>query len=274
LELLAMTQKFMRGGNVISLKELRTYVAKAANFAMLLFAWRPFLGELWAAVSGKDGSSGAPKGCVWRKQVAPALRWLLAFLEQTRGTINRVYTLQAHRGGSDHDKILICSDACPWGFGAALFIGGVAIEFFTAELDAIDCEIFEQTIGSAAGQQAWEALAIVVSLRLWLPYWRKSRVTLEVRADNITALTMLAAFKGTGHSMGILAREVALDIGCGIFRPDICAHSPGVAHKVADALSRKHAPGFDYSLPSCLVEATEILAPLRPRSYYRSLEQH
>ena len=203
--------------------------------------------------------------------MAPAARWILAFLKQEQGTINRVYTLQGHRGGGA--KVLICSDACPWGFGAALFIDGAPVAYFTAKLDDLDCDIFHQKIGDPAGQQAWEALAIVVSLRLWLPYWRRSRVTLEVRADNITALTMLAAFKGSGHSMGILAREVALDIGCGIFRPDICAHSPGVAHKVADSLSRKHAPGFSYTLPACLENATEVEAPLRPRSYYRSLEQ-
>ena len=199
------------------------------------------------------------------------MRWLLAFLEHEKGTINRVYTLQAHRGGGE--KVLICSDACPWGFGAALFIGGVAVAYFTAKLQETDFEIFQQKMGDPAGQQAWEALAIVVSLRLWLPYWRRTRVTLEVRADNITALTMLTTFKGSGHSMGILAREVALDIGCGIFRPDICAHSPGVAHKVADALSRRYAPDFDYALPSCLAKAAEIAEPARPRSYFRSLEQ-
>ena len=182
-----------------------------------------------------------------------------------------MFTLQGHRGGGS--KILICSDACPWGFGAALFVYGVAIAYFTAELYHNDFGIFQQERGNPAGQQAWEALAIVVSLRLWLPYWRRTRVTLEVRADNITALTMLAALKGSGHSLGILAREVALDIGCCIFRPDVCAHSPGVAHKVADSLSRKHAPGFSYTLPACLENAAEIEAPLRPRKYYRSLEQ-
>ena len=45
-ELLTMTEGFLKGGNVVPIKELRTYVANAANFAMLLFAWRSFLGEL------------------------------------------------------------------------------------------------------------------------------------------------------------------------------------------------------------------------------------
>ena len=78
-ELLDMTMKFLYGGNVISVKDMRTYVVKAANFAMLLFAWRPFLGELWAAVSGTDTTTGSPNGCIWKRQVAPAMRWLLAF---------------------------------------------------------------------------------------------------------------------------------------------------------------------------------------------------
>jgi hypothetical protein len=170
-ELLTMTEGFLKGGNVVPMKELGTYVANAANFAMLLFAWRPFLGEIWSAVSGSSsGSSGAPRGCVWLKQVSPAIRWINAFLCNGKGTIVRVITLQGHRGGGS--KILICSDACPWGFGAALFVDGVVIEYYTAELDNNDFEIFEQEIGNLAGQQAWEALAIVVSLRLWLPFWR------------------------------------------------------------------------------------------------------
>jgi hypothetical protein len=272
LELLNMTEKILQGGNVLSIKDMRTYVAKAANFAMLLFAWRPFLGEIWAAVSGKDGgSTGAPTGCLWKKQIAPAVRWISAFLKNEQGTIQRVYTLQGHRGGGA--QILICSDACPWGFGSAIFIDGIAVEYFTAQLDEHDCSIFQQKIGDPAGQQAWEALAIVVSLRMWVKYWRRSRVTLEVRSDNITALTMLTSFKGSGHSMSILAREIALDLGCGIFRPDVCSHSPGVAHKVADALSRRFAPEFSYSLPACLQQAAEIAPPSRPRSYYRSLDQ-
>ena len=67
-------------------------------------------------------------------------------------------------------------------------------------------------------------------------------------------------------------RELALDLGTGIYRPAICAHSPGVAHKVADALSRRYAPAFEYELPTCLAAALEVSVGPREASYYRSLE--
>jgi hypothetical protein len=76
------------------------------------------------------------------------------------------------------------------------------------------------------------------------------------------------AVKGTG--LTLIAREVALDIGISIYRPAVAAHAPGISHKVADALSRRYAPGFDYILPKYLEHATEVSAPCRPPTYYTS----
>ena len=84
---------------------------------------------------------------------------------------------------------------------------------------------------------------------------------------------MLTCFRFSGRGLTMMAREIALDIGCGTYRPAICAHSLGVAHKVADALSRKYAPGFKYSLPQCLSEVRETLIPARTDEYYAALDQ-
>lgn len=78
------------------------------------------------------------------------------------------------------------------------------------------------------------------------------------------------AVKGDGVTL--IAREVALDIGLSVYRPAVAAHAPGISHKVADALSRRFAPGFDYILPTFLDKATEVSAPGRPTSYYTSLD--
>jgi hypothetical protein len=115
-------------------------------------------------------------------------------------------------------------------------------------------------------------LAILVSLRLWSRFWRRARITLEVRSDNVTSLTMLTSLRVHGYGMSILGRELALDLGAGIYKPAICAHSPGVAHKVADALSRRYAPAFVYELPTCLASAAEISVGPRLGPYYKSLE--
>ena len=157
--------------NVLAVKELRSYVSKAGNFATLLFSWRPFLGELWAAVCAPEVSTGAPSNCVWTQQVRSALLWIRAFLRRERGSIIRIFTLQAHRGGGQ--RVLMCTDACPWGVGAALFLDGVAVEYFSVELSQFDFELFQHTVGDPAGQQTWEAYAILLALRQWTSHWKR-----------------------------------------------------------------------------------------------------
>jgi hypothetical protein len=72
----------------------------------------------------------------------------------------------------------------------------------------------------------------------------------------------------TGAGLTLIASEMALDIGLNIYRPAVAAHAPGISHKVADALSRRYAPGFEYSLPKYLEQAKEVSAPSRPSTYY------
>ncbi len=47
--------------------------------------------------------------------------------------------------------------------------------------------------GTNLGQQAWEALAILVAVREWRPVWMHGRVSLAIRSDNVGALTAVAA---------------------------------------------------------------------------------
>ena len=84
----------------------------------------------------------------------------------------------------------------------------------------------------------------------------------------MTALTLLTKMSATGPGLTLIAREMALDIGLSIYRPAVAAHAPGISHKVADALSRRYAPGFNYSLPQFLETAREVSAPRRPATYY------
>ena len=267
-ELLELTRTYL-SKNVISVKDLRSYVAKASNFATLLFCWRPFLSELWAAVTSDHGSSGAPANCLWTKQILPSLKWLHAFLVGEAGAIVRVYTLSAF--GNRGKRINICTDASPWGLGAAIFIDEVAVGWFSSALTQADFDMFDMVAGDPAGQQIWEALAVLVSMRIWSSLWRRSRVKLEVRADNVTALTMLTTLRAKGPGVTLISRELALDLGNGTFRPDVCAHAPGVSHVVADALSRQHAPGFKFVMPTCLEDCRETPTPARDRSFYRTL---
>ena len=52
--------------NVFGQKELRALVGKLNNVARLVTAWRPFLQELYAALtSAERGEANAPRGTVW-----------------------------------------------------------------------------------------------------------------------------------------------------------------------------------------------------------------
>ena len=152
--------------NVLPLPRLRSYIGLASHFATLLFAWRPFLTELWAALHYDGGpKSSAPANCIWTKQVQPALHWIWAFLSQQRGSIVVRFRRDAfwNRGR----ELVISGDASPWGFGALLIVNGVVVEYYAAPLNEWLADFFHYPIGSHLGQQAWEALNLVLALRTW-----------------------------------------------------------------------------------------------------------
>ena len=61
--------KRFRDLNVIPVKELRTFTGRVIHVASLLFAWLPFVRQLWAPLSPSAKPSGAPRGCVWGRQI-------------------------------------------------------------------------------------------------------------------------------------------------------------------------------------------------------------
>ena len=71
----------------------------------------------------------------------------------------------------------------------------------------------------------------------------------------------------------IIARELALLTAHDAFPPSV-EHTPGVAHLVADALSRIHDPGKDtedvYNHPA-LSQAIETPCPDRPKEWHVTL---
>ena len=71
--------------------------------------------------------------------------------------------------------------------------------------------------------------------------------------------------------MGIIARELALNMAQLSFQPE-AVHTPGLAHVVADLLSRVHAPSgsgsADSNLHPALANAEQSLVPDRDEQYY------
>ena len=145
-------------------------------------------------------------------------------------------------------------DASPWGVGGIYEENGFVQRYFAEEITQDIADYLEVTIGSAESQQALEAFAILVALRLWSKYWRGRRVTLSIRSDSISALILMLRMKTSGKGAAKVAREVALDVAEDIYRPTIVQHLPGITNISADALSRLSKPGSTYVIPSFLAK--------------------
>ena len=267
-DLLASVRGFLRS-NVIAVKALRSFAGVASHVASLVYAWRPFLFEVWGALkSAGSGDSRAPPRCIWTSQCRPALLWIEAFLTGKQGSICITYRLDAFL--NQGVKIRIVGDASPWGFGTFIVVDGVIKGWYAAKISEAEAAEVGYRIGDAAGQQYWEALNLLVALRIWKAEWMQHRVKLEVRADNVTALTLVASLKASSPALTRLARELALDLGDAAFRPDVVSHTPGVASGWADRLSRIHQPGCkDRDIPSALAPSLEVTAPPRESSFWR-----
>ena len=154
-------------------------------------------------------------------------------------------------------------DASPYGLGAWLEVDGHAQEFFSDRIHKSDLQILKvENVGSKA-QQAAEALALLVAVRLWLPQFSQERITVLVRGDNIAALQMAAKMQPKSYALGVIAREIALDLASASYAIDIVQHISGVSNSVADMLSRKFQDGKKYEIPIMLREAKEVCPPPR-----------
>ena len=111
-ELRQLTLELM-GSNVISTKKLRKYVGKCESFASLLFVWRPFLRELWAALQTVPGGS-CPPNCIWTKMVKATLVWIRAFLNNHAQAIVRRFKLSSYCGHHVNVRIAVGPSRCKW----------------------------------------------------------------------------------------------------------------------------------------------------------------
>jgi CRP-like cAMP-binding protein len=152
-------------------------------------------------------------------------------------------------------------------------VKGKVTKYFACAVTEDDLTIFAIERGSCNGQQTLEALAILVALRLWYHPDDAKRLNLSVRGDNVGSLTLLLKMRPSSSSQAIVARELALLTARAAFPPRV-VHTPGIAHKLADLLSRVHDPHKSVRLEDLhlLVQAERAQCPPRPRAYYTTLE--
>ena len=267
LELKSLTLAYTKK-NIISKKDLRSFAGKMQSVASLLFALRPFVATLWAALYSPDGGA---LNCIWTSQISHSLWWFLAFFEMTgAGPISRVFSLCAHLNLGP--RIKVTTDASPFGIGGHLVVDTVFIGFFFDWISDLDLQLLGITRGSSDGQQCLEGLAALVALRLWEKIWLNHRCLLSFTTDNITALVLVRRLKCSSPGLRLLAQELALDFSMSSYEPDSTIHTPGVQNDVADALSRAWDPAKpQWALPAVLHSATRCRPPERSRSWWKSL---
>jgi hypothetical protein len=264
-ELLSLTIEAL-SQNVVSIKWLRSYAGKACSFASILIFWRPFLQFLWAAMYAEE-PLGAPKNCIWTRQISVSLQWIATFLKEQKGDMHRRFTIEAFRGRGP--IVSMCLDASPWGAGGFLVVDGVLISWFATAFTSADEKAVGMTFGTSTSQQVAEALAILFGLRAWLQAWLGGSPRLQVRSDSVSALTLVARMKTSSPSLAIVAREMALTLSASCVRPCVVEHTPGAANKLADLLSRRFQPGTTWSIPHALKHIAECMIPPRGAGYYR-----
>ena len=115
----------------------------------------------------------------------------------------------------------------------------------------------------------------MVAVDIWAKIWSQNRIILKVKGDNVGALTLLVTMRPNGPKMGIIARELALRLAQLSFPPD-ATHTPGVAHIIADKLSRVYSPtgagSVDKSLHPALENAEETATPVRSADWYKAYD--
>ena len=164
-------------------------------------------------------------------------------------------------------------DASPWGLGGVLVVDGAIVSYFSSELSEEDFRRFNYERGSHEGQQAWESLGALVALRLYKDRWLHHRVRLTIRGDSVAMLTLVIKMRPPTSSpaLGLISREIALDVAEGVYSPDVVCHTPGMANIYPDMLSREFEPGAPFVLPAALSRVPRIEVPVRSESFYRTL---
>ena len=100
---------------------------------------------------------------------------------------------------------------------------------------------FGASTGDPGFNTLWEALALLLACRLWLPS-QKAGLQYRINSDNVGALRLLLGLATKSGHMSEVARELALDMAAGNYAITELEHIAGITNVAPDALSRLWAP--------------------------------
>jgi len=259
-DLSAQTIAF-RKQSVVYRNAVRSYCGKLSFVAGMVPVLRPFLSIIWAALSSK---SRLPPNLVHCRRFHVALDWFLALFKGIHGPLVRDFPLhQQWAPAGDY----IATDACPWGFAGVLFSNNSPVAWFANPISRDDQRRFGKK-GDCKHNTTWEALAILVAIRIWLP---GTQVLARIKSDSLSALRSMVKLSSSSPALGLIAREIALDSVLGLYTVGVAVHIPGVSNVLPDDLSRMWAPE-PHAFPSILQGVAEHVAPERDRAFWKTTQ--
>ena len=252
----------------IPVRRLRSYVG-GLTWMMGVIPWlRAWVAPMWAALAVAAQWRGPPeKATVANRQIRHSLIWVAAFLSGQKGSIVRTIPIAPV---IPEDMAQIICDASPWGVGAVLCVNGVPVE----RLDDVITDDDHRIMGTVGGmpdyQASFEALAILVAARTWLPLWQDRPTSLYMQSDSLAALGAAAKVGSSVPSLNTVMRELSLDLAEGMYEMQWFGHIPGTLNVWADALSRLRDPNSPKSVPEALANIPKATTAVRTSSWWRA----
>ena len=250
----------LRASVVSSKRVVRSYYGKISFVAGMLPALRPFLAMLWGALSSR---SNLPGNLVHTRQMRVPLDWIHALLFEHYGPMVRSFPLTEH--WAEYGSY-IATDACPWGMGGVLFVRHVPVAWFATPLTHWDLRRFQASRGEPKHNTTWEALALLLAIRLWLP---GTHVLARIRSDSLSALRSMVKLSSSSPALNLIARELALDSVQGLYTIGMATHIPGVSNVLPDDLFRLWAPQ-PHTFPVALRGVPESVAQERSPGFWKT----
>ena len=254
---------------VVVVTRIQSLAGMSAWVAGFIPAIGSMIAPLWAAISDCKAKRGGQPSAILVPivRVRHSLRWIVAFATGAKGKLHREFKTVTHKAMG---TISMEFDASPWGYGGVLFWQGRPWAYFAEPICQQDIERFGIVVGSCAFQALLETLAVLIGVRVWLPYWKDERLAVRVRSDSAAALGALRREKSKTASVNAVVRELALDLAEGLYSIDVKDHLPGKLNTWADPLSRLYQPDSPAQVPEGLKDVGRQAIPVRDQAWWRT----
>ena len=220
------------------------------------------------AASGARERRRTGRARVGTSKMRTALVWLVALFRAKGDVLTKRVPVAAQLGPP---RVRIYADASPWGCGAFLSFDGDAMEYLHDVWTEQDVRRFGVQIGDCRGQAIWEALALLIALRVWARFWQDRSSAMMVKSDSKAALGAFEKERSKSPHINAIAREISLDIALSAFEPLVVfAHVKGTCNEWADALSRLGQPDAGVVVPGPLRGCRRAEVPRRSTTWWRT----